>query len=55
MDTANRWGVKEGELSRASKVINSQFINRITRLYIDDQIDVDEAVDMINKSLAQFN
>ena len=54
LDTANRWGVKEGELSRASKVINSQFINRITRLYIDDQIDVDEAVDMINKALAKF-
>ena len=54
LDTANRWGVKEGELSRASKVINSQFINRITRLYIDDQIDVDEAVDMINKSLDKF-
>ena len=55
LDTANRWGVKEGELSRASKVINSQFINRITRLYIDDQIDVDEAVKMINDSLAKFN
>ena len=54
LDTANRWGVKEGELSRASKVINSQFINRITRLYIDDQIDVDEAVDMINKALSKF-
>ncbi len=54
LDTANRWGVKEGELSRASKVINSQFLNRITRLYIDDQIDVDEAVDMINKALAKF-
>jgi len=54
LDTANRWGVKEGELSRASKVINSQFINRITRLYIDDQIDVDEAVKMINDSLAKF-
>ena len=31
LDTANRWGVKEGELSRASKIINAQFINRITR------------------------
>ena len=54
LDKANRWGVKEGELSRVSKVINSQFINRITRLYIDDQIDVDEAVNMINDALAQF-
>ena len=34
--------------------LNSQFINRVTRLYIDDQIDVDEAIDMINKSLAKF-
>jgi len=55
LDTASRWGVKEGELSRASKIINSQFLNRITRLYIDDQIDVDEAVDMINTALKQFN
>ena len=54
LDTANRWGVKEGELSRASKIINSQFINRITREYIDDQISVDEAVDKINAELAKF-
>ena len=54
LDTANRWGVKEGELSRASKIINSQFINRITREYIDDEISVDEAVDKINAGLASF-
>ena len=54
LDTANRWGVKEGELSRASKIINSQFLNRITREYIDDQISVDEAVTKINAELAKF-
>ena len=54
LDTANRWGVKEGELSRASKIINSQFLNRITREYIDDQISVDEAVKKINAELAKF-
>ena len=54
LDTANRWGVKEGELSRASKIINAQFLNRITREYIDDQITVDEAVDKINAELAKF-
>ena len=54
LDKANRWGVKEGELSRASKVINAQFINRITRLYVDDQIGIDQAVDMINDQLAKF-
>ena len=54
LDKANRWGVKEGELSKASKVINAQFINRITRLYVDDQIGIDQAVDMINDQLAKF-
>ena len=54
LDTASRWGVKEGELSRASKIINSQFLNRITREYIDDQISVDEAVKKINAELAKF-
>ena len=54
LDTANRWGVKEGELSRASKIINAQFLNRITREFIDDQISVDEAVNKINAELAKF-
>ena len=54
LDTASRWGVKEGELSRASKIINAQFLNRITREYIDGQISVDEAVDKINAELAKF-
>ena len=54
LDTASRWGVKEGELSRASKIINAQFLNRITREYIDDEISVDEAVKKINAELAKF-
>ena len=54
LDTASRWGVKAGELSRASKLINSQFLNRITREFIDDQISVDEAVKKINAELAKF-
>ena len=42
-------GVKEGELSgETSKIINAQFLNRITREYIDDQITIDEAVKKIN-------
>ncbi len=54
LDKASRWGVKEGELSRASKIINAQFINRIVREYVDDQISVDEAVNKINAELAKF-
>ena len=31
---------------------NAQFLNRITREFIDDQITADEAVDKINAELA---
>ena len=52
LDTANRWGKRVNFL--ASKIINAQFLNRITREYIDDQITVDEAVKKINAELAKF-
>lgn len=51
-DTAQRWGVAEGQLAAASKVVNSQIINRIVRRYIDDEITVDEAVALINEEIA---
>ena len=52
LETADRWGVKEGQLSLASKMINSQLINRIVRQYIDDEINASEAVDKMNAGLA---
>ena len=55
LETADRWGVKEGQLSLASKIINSQIINRIVREYIDDEIDANAAVDKLNKELAAVN
>lgn len=54
LETANRWGVSEGQLSLASKIINSQVINRIVREYIDDQIDVKAAVAKMNKDLSSI-
>ena len=54
LETANRWGVSEGQLSLASKMINSQVINRIVREYIDDQIDVKAAVSKLNKELSSI-
>ena len=54
LDTAQRWGVNEGQLAAASKVINSQLINRIARRFIDDEISVDEAVEMINAEIAKL-
>ena len=54
LETADRWGVSEGQLSLASKIINSQVINRIVREYIDDQIDVTAAVAKMNKELSSI-
>ncbi|SCZ69574.1 ABC transporter substrate-binding protein [Epibacterium ulvae] len=54
LDVAQRWGVKEGQLSLASKMINSQAINRIVREYIDDQIDAAAAVAALNEELGEI-
>ena len=51
LETANRWGVKEGQLSLASKMINTQAINRIVRQYIDDEINSVDAVAKLNAEL----
>jgi multiple sugar transport system substrate-binding protein len=53
LETANRWGVKEGQLSAASKVINSQVINRIVRRFLDDEITAEEAAKSINEEIAK--
>ena len=52
LKVAQRWGVAEGQLSLASKMINSQAINRIVRRYIDDEIDAAAAVAAMNEELA---
>ena len=51
LNVAQRWGVAEGQLALASKMINSQAINRIVRQYIDGQIDAGEAVAAMNDEL----
>lgn len=54
LDTASRWGVTEGQLSLASKILSSMTINRYTRQYIDGELSVDEAVAKINQQLAKI-
>ena len=51
LETADRWGVKEGQLTLASKMINSQVINRVVRGYIDGEIGADDAVARLNSEL----
>ena len=55
LETANRWGVTEGQLSLASKMINSQIINRVVREFIDDEITAADAVIKLNTELAAIN
>ncbi len=52
LDVAQRWGVADGQLALASKMINSQAINRVVRQYIDGRIEASEAVEMMNDELS---
>ncbi|MEO1796823.1 MAG: extracellular solute-binding protein [Pseudomonadota bacterium] len=52
LDVAQRWGVTEGQLATASKVINSQVINRVVRQYIDGEIEGAAAVAALNAAIA---
>ena len=54
LDVAQRWGVKEGQLSLASKIINSQVINRLVRDYIDGRRDAKATVAALNAELAKI-
>ncbi len=51
LDVAQRWGVSEGQLALASKMINSQAINRIVRQYIDGELDAPAAISAMNDAL----
>jgi multiple sugar transport system substrate-binding protein len=54
LDVAQRWGVKEGQLALASKMINAQVINRVVREYIDGEIDAAAAVAAMNDELSKI-
>ncbi len=51
LDVAQRWGINEGQLALASKIINSQAINRVVRRYIDGEIGAAAAVAAMNREL----
>ncbi|NNE86585.1 MAG: extracellular solute-binding protein [Silicimonas sp.] len=52
LDVAQRWGVADGQLSAASKIINSQVINRFVREYIDGERDAAATVAALNEAIA---
>ena len=47
--------MREGQLSLASKIINSQAINRIVRRYIDGEIGASAAVAQMNEELGAID
>ena len=52
LDVAQRWGVAEGQLSLASKMINAQPINRVFRQYLDGEVDAAGAIEALNTELS---
>ncbi|MEL7149166.1 MAG: extracellular solute-binding protein [Pseudomonadota bacterium] len=52
LDVGKRWGVEEGQLAAASKMINSQVINRVFREYFDGTISASDAVARMNDELS---
>ncbi|MFZ5962544.1 ABC transporter substrate-binding protein [Thalassococcus sp. BH17M4-6] len=54
LDTAQRWGIADGQLALASKIVNSQVINRVVRQYIDGEIEASAAVQQMNDELANI-
>jgi len=54
LDTANRWGVKEGQLGLASKINNSRLVNKYVREFIDGERDAKATVAALNAELAKL-
>ena len=52
LETADRWGIREGQLSLASKIINSQIFNRLVREYIDGVRSAPETVAVLREELS---
>jgi len=55
LDAAKRWGVAEGQLALASRIVNSQVVNRLVREYIDGIRDASATVAALNEELAKVN
>lgn len=54
LDVAKRWGVAEGQLALASRIINSQVVNRLVREYIDGVRDASATVAALNEELGNI-
>ncbi len=55
LETANRWGVSEGQLALASKIVNAKVLNRLVREFIDGERSATATVQLMNQELAKVN
>jgi len=55
LETASRWGVREGQLALASKIINTKVLNRLVREFIDEERSATATVQLMNQELAKVN
>jgi len=54
LETAGRWGATENQLALASRIVNSQVINRLVREYLDGERDAAATVEEMNAALADI-
>ncbi|MCY4049056.1 MAG: extracellular solute-binding protein [Hyphomicrobiales bacterium] len=47
LSVGDRWGVADGQLEKASQIVNSRVMSQVIRKYIDGEISLDEAADEI--------
>ncbi|UWQ17491.1 ABC transporter substrate-binding protein [Jannaschia sp. M317] len=52
LDVAQRWGVEDGQLALASKIINAQVFNRLVREFVDGERSAADTVALMNEELA---
>ncbi|MCY3996820.1 MAG: ABC transporter substrate-binding protein [Rhodobacter sp.] len=52
LEVGQRWGVTEGQLATASKILNSQVLNRLFREYADGVRSAEETAKIINEELS---
>ena len=55
LDRGDRWGLRENDLNRASKITASLVFNRIVRQYLDDEISVEQAANQISQEVSRIN
>ncbi len=55
LTTAQRWGLKENQLAKASRIINSQVVSRVVREYIDGELSLNKAVNKLLTELAAID